>query len=134
MRIAQVTLVVRDYDEAIEYYTRVLGLALVEDTQQSADKRWVRVAPPGGDTTLLLARAANPQQRRVVGNQTGGRVFLFLETDDCVRDYRMLKGRGVKFLEEPREEAYGTVVVFEDLYGNKWDLVQRRARRAPGVS
>ena len=128
MRITQVSLVVGDYDEAIEYYTRVLGFSLVEDTKRSAEKRWVRVAPPGSEAMLLLARAANPEQKRAVGNQTGGRVFLFLETGDFWRDYRDLKGRGVKFLEEPREEEYGTVVVFEDLYGNKWDLVQHHPR------
>lgn len=130
-RITMLALVVRDYDEAIEYYTRVLGFRLLEDERRGADKRWVRVAPPGSDTSLLLARAANPEQKRAIGNQTGGRVFLFLETDDFWRDYRALKGHGVKFLEEPREETYGTVVVFEDLYGNKWDLVQHHA---PGAS
>jgi catechol 2,3-dioxygenase-like lactoylglutathione lyase family enzyme len=124
-RIAHVALVVRDYDEAIEFYTRRLGFELVEDTPQGGEKRWVRVAPPGGTgTSLLLARAASPEQATRVGNQTGGRVFLFLHTDDFWRDHRALVSRGVVFVREPREEPYGTVAVFEDLYGNRWDLVQ----------
>lgn len=126
-RIASVSLVVRDYDEALAFFTNALGFAVAEDTPLGGGKRWVVVAPPGGGTALLLAKAATPEQDRYVGNQTGGRVFLFLHTDDLWRDYRAMKSRGVTFTEEPREEAYGTVVVFQDLYGNKWDLVQRRS-------
>ena len=125
-RIACVSLVVRDYDEALAFFTNALGFAVVEDTPLGGAKRWVVVAPPGGGTALLLARAATPEQERYVGNQTGGRVFLFLHTDDLWRDYRAMQSRGVTFTEEPRDEAYGTVVVFQDPYGNKWDLVQRR--------
>ena len=125
-RIASVSLVVRDYDVALAFFTNALGFAVVEDTALGGGKRWVVVAPPGGGTALLLAKAATPEQEQSVGNQTGGRVFLFLHTDDLWRDYRAMKSRGVMFIEEPREEAYGTVVVFQDLYGNKWDLVQRR--------
>ena len=128
MIITQVALVVRDYDEAIGYFTGALGFTLVEDTPQ-AGKRWVRVAPPGGGgTELLLARAATPAQEQAVGNQTGGRVFLFLRTDDFARDYARMKAHGVRFTEEPRHEDYGTVVVFLDLYGNKWDLIGPRSR------
>jgi uncharacterized glyoxalase superfamily protein PhnB len=123
--ITQITLVVREYDEAIAYLTKALGFVLLEDSRVGAEKRWVRVAPRGGGTALLLARAVNSDQARSVGNQTGGRVAFFLDTDDVWRDYRDMKMRGVKFVEEPRDEPYGTVVVFEDLYGNKWDLVQR---------
>lgn len=123
--IAYLALVVRDYDEAIAWYTKTLGFTLIEDTRLSPEKRWVRVAPPGSSGTgLLLARAANPQQREHVGNQTGGRVFLFLHTDDFQRDHQAMKKRGVRFLEEPRSESYAMVVVFEDLYGNRWDLIQ----------
>jgi catechol 2,3-dioxygenase-like lactoylglutathione lyase family enzyme len=123
--IAHVSLLVHDYDEAISYYTKCLGFALVDDTPLGGDKRWVLVAPTGGaGPSLLLAKAATPEQARHVGDQTGGRVFLFLHTDDFVRDYRDMKSRGVTFVEEPRQEAYGTVAVFVDLYGNKWDLVQ----------
>jgi catechol 2,3-dioxygenase-like lactoylglutathione lyase family enzyme len=124
--ITQVALVVRDYDEAIRFFTEALGFTLVEDTPQDG-KRWVRVAPPGGGTELLLARAATAEQQGAVGNQTGGRVFLFLRTDDFGRDYARMKAHGVRFTEEPRHEAYGTVVVFLDLYGNKWDLIGPRA-------
>ncbi len=122
--IGAVALVVRDYDEAIAYYTTVLGFALVEDQDRGHGKRWVTVAPPGGGTALLLARAATPEQEARVGDQTGGRVFLFLHTDDFWRDYRQLMARGVAFAEEPRREPYGTVAVFRDLYGNRWDLLQ----------
>jgi catechol 2,3-dioxygenase-like lactoylglutathione lyase family enzyme len=123
--IGQVTLVVRDYDEAITYFTTVLGFELVENSVGESGKRWVLVAPPGsGATRLLLAKASSAEQLGRVGNQTGGRVFLFLHTDDFWRDFRMLKSRGVVFREVPREEPYGTVAVFEDLYGNRWDLVQ----------
>jgi catechol 2,3-dioxygenase-like lactoylglutathione lyase family enzyme len=120
-----VALLVRDYDEAIDWFTRVLGFALVEDAPVAGGKRWVVVAPPGPDgASLLLARAATDVQRARVGDQTGGRVFLFLETDDFARDHAALVARGVRFAEPPREEPYGTVAVFLDLYGNRWDLVQ----------
>ncbi len=126
-QIAAIALLVRDYDEAIDYYTRVLGFDLLEDTPLAGGKRWVRVAPAGGrGTALLLARAANEQQRACVGDQTGGRVFLFLHTDDFWRDFAAMRSRGVQFAEEPRQEAYGTVAVFVDLYGNRWDLLQLR--------
>lgn len=131
MKIGSVTLLVRDYDEAIAYYTRALGFELFEDTPLDAVKRWVRVGPAGsGGTSLLLARAASPEQERQVGRQSGGRVFLFLHTDDFWQDYRRMLAYGVRFHEEPREEDYGTVVVFEDLHGNLWDLLQRRGDRA----
>ena len=124
----QLALVVRDYDEAIAWFTGKLGWELVEDTPQG-NKRWVVVAPSrDAGAQLLLARAVNEQQASRIGNQTGGRVFLFMHTDDCRRDVREWSARGVKFLEEPREEEYGIVVVFEDLYGNKWDLIQRKSR------
>ena len=123
--IVSVALVVADYDEAIEFYVDKLGFELVEDTPLSDTKRWVVVAPPGsGATRLLLARAADERQRAAVGNQTGGRVFLFMHTDDFQRDYDAMTARGVRFCEQPRDEQYGRVVVFEDLYGNKWDLIQ----------
>jgi catechol 2,3-dioxygenase-like lactoylglutathione lyase family enzyme len=127
-RISQMALLVRDYDEAIRFFTRALGFELLEDAPRESGKRWVRVGPPGGEgAALLLARAATPEQERSVGNQAGGRVFLFLETDDFARDYGRMKAAGVRFTEEPRHEVYGTVVVFLDLYGNRWDLVGRRA-------
>ena len=127
--LALVTVVVRDYDEAIAYYTQCLGFQLIEDTPLSDGKRWVRVAPLASrGTGLLLARAATPAQAARVGDQTGGRVSLFLETDDCQRDYVQMRQRGVRFSGAPRQEAYGTVVVFEDLYGNRWDLVQPAVR------
>lgn len=122
--IAHLTFLVRDYDDAIAWFTGVLGFALVEDTKLSADKRWVRVAPPGGETALLLAKAATPEQAAAIGKQGGGRVFLFLETDDFARDHAAYAARGVRFVEAPRQEAYGTVAVFEDLYGNRWDLIE----------
>lgn len=126
-RIAALALVVNDYDEAIAYYTTKLGFTVVEDTPMSKGKRWVLIAPPGDSVAkLLLARAANQDQVARVGNQTGGRVFLFLHTDDFWRDYRQYQANGVVFVEEPREESYGTVAVFADLYGNRWDLVQPR--------
>jgi len=122
--IGQVALVVRDYDEAIEFFTQKLRFRLIEDIAQG-DKRWVLVAPPNSaGTALLLAQASTPEQESRIGNQTGGRVFLFLHTDDFARDHAEMTDRGVKFLETPREEAYGTVAVFEDLYGNKWDLLE----------
>ena len=130
--IGHVALLVRDYDEAIAYFTGRLGFSLLEDTLLGGGKRWVLVAPPGGPRpALLLAKAVTAEQERRVGDQTGGRVFLFLETDDFWRDYRDLRSRGVSFAEEPRREAYGTVAVFADLYGNKWDLVERSARAVP---
>jgi catechol 2,3-dioxygenase-like lactoylglutathione lyase family enzyme len=123
-RIGLITLVVRDYDEAIAFYVGTLGFALREDTALSGDKRWVVVMPPGSETGLLLARAADERQEHAIGNQTGGRVFLFLETDDFWRDYEDFSGKGVRFIGPPRVESYGTVAVFEDLYGNRWDLIQ----------
>ncbi len=125
--ILHLALVVRDYDEAIAFYTQKLHFTLVEDTYQPAqDKRWVVVAPPGStETTLLLARAATPEQEAFIGNQAGGRVFLFLHTDDFWRDYREMVTLGIKFVREPKVEDYGTVAVFEDLYGNLWDLIER---------
>jgi catechol 2,3-dioxygenase-like lactoylglutathione lyase family enzyme len=123
-RITHVTLVVRDYDEALEFFTNAMGFELLEDTPLGDGKRWIVVGPRGsGGSNLLLARAT-PEQVSSVGNQSGGRVFLFLHTDDFWRDYRAMRAKGVKFNEEPREESYGTVAVFEDLYGNKWDLLQ----------
>lgn len=123
--LAYVALLVRDYDEAIAFFTRTLRFRLVEDAPREDGKRWVLVVPPGAtETALLLARAATPGQRAQVGNQSGGRVFLFLHTDDFWRDYDEMRSRGVRFTEEPREEAYGTVAVFLDLYGNRWDLLQ----------
>jgi catechol 2,3-dioxygenase-like lactoylglutathione lyase family enzyme len=125
--IGYVALVVSDYDEAIEYYTNALGFAVVEDTALGAEKRWVLLAAPGAvETRLLLAKASTPEQLTRVGNQTGGRVFLFLHTDDFWRDYREMTARDVHFCEAPRDEVYGTVAVFEDLYGNRWDLLQLR--------
>lgn len=123
--IQSISLLVRDYDEAIAFFAGCLGFKLVEDTPLGDGKRWVLVAPPGDSgAALLLARAATAEQESRIGNQTGGRVFLFLQTDDFWRDYQQMKSRGVRFQEEPRQEPYGTVVVFLDLYGNKWDLVQ----------
>ncbi len=123
--INAISLVVNDYDEAIAYYTDILGFDLIEDTKRSEEKRWVLVAPPGSkETRLLLAKAANDEQKKSVGYQTGGRVFLFLQTDDFWNDYQNMKEKGVVFCEMPRDESYGTVVVFQDLYGNKWDLLQ----------
>lgn len=123
--IAHITLVVRDYDEAIAFYTGVLGFTLLEDTALGGGKRWVRVAPRGAsETALLLAEAADDAQRTRIGDQTGGRVGFFLHTDDFDRDHAAMSTRGVRFLEPPRREAYGTVAVFEDLYGNRWDLLE----------
>jgi len=126
--LAHIAIVVRDYDEAIDWYTRVLGFELLEDTPLTPGKRWVLVKPRGDHgSSLLLAKAANPEQASRVGNQTGGRVFLFLHTDDFQRDYANYLANGVKFVEQqPRREAYGTVIVFEDLYGNRWDLIERK--------
>jgi catechol 2,3-dioxygenase-like lactoylglutathione lyase family enzyme len=120
-----VTLVVRGYDEALAFFTDALGFAVIENTPLGGGKRWVVVAPPGGrGAGLLLAQAATPEQADHVGNQTGGRVAFFLHTDDFRRDYQHMQTHGVRFAEQPRQEAYGQVVVFYDLYGNKWDLVQ----------
>ena len=124
--IVHMALVVRDYDEAIDFYTNTLHFTLIEDTYQpEQDKRWVVVAPPGSNgATLLLARASKPEQEAFIGNQAGGRVFLFLNTDDFWRDYNEMVDRGVRFVREPKTEPYGIVAVFEDLYGNLWDLLQ----------
>jgi catechol 2,3-dioxygenase-like lactoylglutathione lyase family enzyme len=124
--IATIALVVADYDEAIAFYCDALGFSLVVDKVLAPDKRWVLVAPPGGGARLLLAQADGPEQQAVIGRQAGGRVMLFLETDNFVRDHRQMRDRGVWFLEEPRHEPYGTVAVFADLYGNKWDLIEPR--------
>lgn len=126
--IVHIALVVRDYDEAIDFYINRLHFTLIEDSYQpEQDKRWVVVAPPGSHgTTVLLARASKPEQEAFIGNQTGGRVFLFLGTDDFWRDYREMQERGIRFVREPKEADYGTVAVFEDLYGNRWDLIQFR--------
>jgi catechol 2,3-dioxygenase-like lactoylglutathione lyase family enzyme len=123
--IASVALLVRDYDEAIDFFTRALRFQLVEDTPMGGGKRWVVVSPPDSrGVSLILAKAATPEQERAVGNQTGGRVFLFLHTSDFWGDYNHMLEYGVRFTEEPRHEPFGLVVVFLDLYGNKWDLVQ----------
>jgi catechol 2,3-dioxygenase-like lactoylglutathione lyase family enzyme len=125
MHLGALALVVGDYDEALAFYVGKLGFALIEDTVLGPDKRWVLVAPPGSrETRLLLAKAATPEQSTRIGNQTGGRVFLFLHTDDFRRDYDRMQAKGVKFCEQPRTEPYGIVAVFEDLYGNRWDLLQ----------
>lgn len=124
--LAYIAIVVRDYDEAIEFYVRKLGFVLVEDRYQpEQDKRWVVVKPPGhGSASLLLARASTPHQQEYIGDQAGGRVFLFLRTDDFWRDYRSLTEKGVEFVREPKDADYGIVAVFKDLYGNLWDLVE----------
>ncbi|MCG8364582.1 MAG: VOC family protein [Pseudanabaenales cyanobacterium] len=123
-KIGYVTLVVADYDEAIEYFTTKLKFKLIENTPIEG-KRWVLIAPPGqNETAIVLAQAKNPEERKHVGNQTGGRVFLFLHTDNFYRDYHEMKSKGVDFVEEPRHESYGIVAVFKDLYGNKWDLLE----------
>jgi catechol 2,3-dioxygenase-like lactoylglutathione lyase family enzyme len=124
--LAHIALVVRDYDEAIAWFTGTLGFTLLADEHQpEQDKRWVLVAPPGSSgTSLLLARAASPEQARFIGDQAGGRVFLFLETDDFERDHRAMLAKGVRFVREPKQALYGIVAVFEDLYGNLWDLVR----------
>ena len=123
--LAGISLVVNDYDEAIDFYTRKLSFTLLEDTRMSDTKRWVVIAPPGSTgCTILLAKAANDAQKAVVGNQTGGRVFLFLHTDNFDRDYNQMQEAGIEFIESPRQEVYGKVVVFADLYGNRWDLIE----------
>lgn len=129
--LGHIALVVRNYDEAIAFYTQVLGFELMEDTDLGGGKRWVLVAPPGSTgSSLLLAQAATPEQASRIGNQTGGRVFLFLHTDDFWRDYHGLQSRNVQFVRDPKEEEYGTVAVFADLYGNLWDLIQKKVVRA----
>jgi len=131
-RLALTALLVRDYDEALAFYVGKVGFELIEDIDMGAGKRWVVVRPPGSDAGLLLARAVGDQTARV-GDQTGGRVFLFLETDDFDRDHARMAAAGVRFLEDPRREPYGTVAVFEDLYGTRWDLIQPvRAASAAG--
>ncbi|MGL5351989.1 MAG: VOC family protein [Clostridium sp.] len=124
--IVQISLVVNDYDEAIEFYTRKLKFTLVEDTYiKEQDKRWVVISPPGSNgACVLLAKASKAEQERFVGNQTGGRVFLFLGTDDIFGDYKNMKSEGIEFVKEPHEQVYGFVAVFKDLYGNLWDLIQ----------
>jgi catechol 2,3-dioxygenase-like lactoylglutathione lyase family enzyme len=125
--IGHIALVVRNYDEAIAFYTGTLGFDLLEDSDLGGGRRWVLVAPPGSvATSLLLAQAVAPEQSSRIGNQTGGRVFLFLHADDFWRDYRALAARKVKFVREPKQQPYGTVAVFEDLYGNLWDLIERK--------
>ncbi len=126
LKLAHLAFLVRDYDKAIAWFTRALGFTLVEDTDLGGGKRWVLVELPGGGTRLLLARAATPEQTALIGKQGGGRVFLFLETDDFARDHAAFVDRGVRFVEAPRHESYGTVAVFEDLYGNRWDLIEAK--------
>ena len=124
-KISNIALVVADYDDAIEFYITKLQFTLIADTDLGGGKRWVEIAPPNSTGShLLLAKASTPQQQAAVGNQTGGRVFLFLHTNDFWRDYNAMQAKGVEFNEQPREESYGTVAVFQDLYGNKWDLLQ----------
>ncbi|MEK4044678.1 VOC family protein [Paenibacillus sp. FSL H8-0048] len=124
--IVHIALVVNDYDEAIEFYTKKLNFTVVEDTYQpEQDKRWVVISPPGSvGTTILLAKASKPEQEQFVGNQTGGRVFLFLNTDDFWRDYKDMVSKGIEFVREPQDQSYGKVAVFKDLYGNLWDLLE----------
>lgn len=124
-RIAHIALVVKDYDEAIQFYTKKLNFKVIEDTPLNESKRWVLIAPSGAkECCLLLARAANEKQEASIGNQTGGRVFLFLYTDNFERDYKQMVENGIRFVRQPTAEAYGTVAVFEDLYGNLWDLIE----------
>lgn len=124
-QIVHLALVITDYDEAIQFYTKKLGFRLIEDTVLSETKRWVLVRPPGNsECSLLLAKATGDEQRSRIGNQTGGRVFLFLKTDDFWRDYNNFLSKGIQFIREPKKEKYGTVAVFQDLYGNLWDLIE----------
>ncbi|RYU95524.1 VOC family protein [Emticicia agri] len=127
-QIAHISLVVNDYDEAIEFYTQKLNFKLIEDTPLSDTKRWIIVSPPGSTTgcNLLLAKASTEEQKSRVGNRTGGRVFLFLFTDDFWRDYKTMTANGIKFTRQPSVEEYGTVAVFEDLYGNLWDFIESK--------
>ncbi|HXR32866.1 MAG TPA: VOC family protein [Verrucomicrobiae bacterium] len=130
--LAHVTLLVREYEEALTFFTEALGFRVIEDTPLSGGKRWLVVAPPGSSgTSLLLAQADTPEQIQQVGKQGGSRVFLFLQTDDFWRDYRLMQASDVKFLEAPRHESYGMVAVFQDLYGNKWDLLQLKDPNNP---
>ena len=124
--IVHIALVVKDYDDAIDFYTKKLHFTLIEDSYQpEQDKRWVVIAPPGSTgTTILLAKASNAKQEASIGNQTGGRVFLFLNTDDFYRDYNDMVAKGINFIREPKVQPYGTVAVFADLYGNQWDLLE----------
>jgi catechol 2,3-dioxygenase-like lactoylglutathione lyase family enzyme len=126
--IAHIALVVRDYDEAIEFFTKKLDFVLIEDTfQPEQNKRWVLISPPGSDqASILLAKASSPEQEQHIGSQTGGRVFIFLKTDNFWRDYRQMKLNGIEFVREPKEASYGTVAVFKDLYGNLWDLIEMK--------
>ncbi len=124
MKITHLTYLVRNYDDAILWFTGVLGFAVVEDSDLGGGKRWVLVGPKEGGVRLLLGKAASPDQAAYIGKQGGGRVFLFLQTEDFARDHAAMKARGVKFLEEPRHESYGWVAVFADLYGNRWDLLE----------
>jgi catechol 2,3-dioxygenase-like lactoylglutathione lyase family enzyme len=126
MRLSLTALLVRDYDEAVGFFVGKLGFVLTADTDQGGGKRWVVVTPPGGDAGLLLARPADPAQAARIGDQGGGRVMMFLETDDFARDHGRMLTQGVRFLEAPRHEPYGVVAVFEDLYGNRWDLIEPR--------
>ena len=126
LALSLVTLMVPDYDMAIAFYRDTLGFSLAEDTDLGGGKRWVRLVPSAGGTGFLLAKASNPNQKAVIGNQAGGRVAFFLQTDDFVRDYEALKAKGLQFLEQPRHERYGTVVVFEDPFGNKFDLIEMK--------
>jgi len=129
--IGAVSLLVKDYGEAVEFYTGALGFEVVEDKAQGGGRRWIVLRPRGSrGTCVLLARAKNKREARAVGRQAGGRVFLFLHTDDFGRDYRRMRRRGVRFIGDPRREAYGTVAVFEDLYGNRWDLLMPKKPRA----
>lgn len=123
-QLGQLSLLVRDYDKAITYYTQTLGFKLLEDTTLSETKRWVRVSPPGSSCHLLLAKASNEVQIAQIGRQAGGRVFLFLYTDDFYRDYENYRAKGVEFIREPANESFGTVSVFKDMYGNLWDLIE----------
>ncbi len=126
-KLGAITLLVRNYDEAIEFFTKKLGFHLIEDTRLSETKRWVLISPNSSkETCLLLAEASTEEQKAQIGNQTGGRVFLFLNTSDFWTDYHQMKNNGIHFVEEPRNEKYGWVVVFEDIYGNKWDLIETK--------
>ncbi len=125
--VGGIALLVKDYDEAISYFINKLNFVLLEDTVRSPSKRWVRIAAPGDhQVSLLLAKAKDPEQQSFIGNQSGGRVFMFLYTDDFWRDYEAMKSKDVDFIGEPRDEDYGYVIVFRDLYGNKWDFIQRK--------
>jgi len=127
--IAHISLVVEDYDDAINFYTQKIGFELIEDTKLSEEKRWVLVKPKGAtETAILLAKAANTEQKSRIGNQTGGRVFMFLYSDNFWRDYHLMVEKGVKFVREPKEEVYATVAVFADLYGNQWDLLEPKSK------